>query len=120
MPNAPPSSTLTHPAPLEPSVANGDKALGMASITDFAPADQSHQSPSEYRKTICADGDSATLRAAAEDCERRVNALLARSPDTKTLAAVQEQVKIALGVIDEALDKYRQVDSLPPCGIGSD
>lgn len=79
----------------------------MASITDFIPSAASQPSKDGMQRTIPLDSGNTTLRAAAEDCERRVQALLARKPETKLLAAVQEQVKIATRVIDEALEKYR-------------
>ncbi|EGY16832.1 FAD synthase like protein [Verticillium longisporum] len=68
-----------------------------------------------------------TLQQAAEDCNRRVNALLALDPDSAAaksttttttttpphvLRAVQSRVRDALAVIDDALARYPSPDSL--------
>ncbi|EEY15156.1 predicted protein [Verticillium alfalfae VaMs.102] len=70
-----------------------------------------------------------TLQQAAEDCNRRVNALLALDPDSAAaksttttttttttpphvLRAVQSRVRDALAVIDDALVRYPSPDSL--------
>ncbi|CRK36101.1 hypothetical protein BN1708_016499, partial [Verticillium longisporum] len=66
-----------------------------------------------------------TLQQAAEDCNRRVSALLALDPDTAAakattttttpphvLRAVQSRVRDALAVIDDALARYPSPDSL--------
>ncbi|KAM0325880.1 hypothetical protein ACHAQA_007183 [Verticillium albo-atrum] len=48
-----------------------------------------------------------TLQQAAEDCNRRITALLARdSSSNPALGAVQAQVRAALTVIDDALARY--------------
>lgn len=54
-------------------------------------------------------------------CQRlaaRVNAFLQSEAPTPMLKAVQEQTRIALGVIDTALEKYRYA-TIRPRGIGS-
>jgi hypothetical protein len=86
-----------------------DTTAGMATTTTTAalagtePAQQ--HKPASGTENGDTTGDS-TLRAAALDCERRVQALLAREPNSKILAGTQRQVRIAMGVIDEALEKY--------------
>ena len=42
----------------------------------------------------------------------RVKEFLESEPETKLLKSVQEQTRVALGVIDEALERYRFV---PKC-----
>lgn len=48
-----------------------------------------------------------SLRQVCLELQDKVEAFLAQDVDTKILKGVQAQVKEAVGVIDEALEKYR-------------
>lgn len=48
-----------------------------------------------------------TLRQVCLELQDKVEAFLAEDVDTKLLRGLQAQVKEAVGVIDEALEKYR-------------
>lgn len=52
-----------------------------------------------------------SLRQVCLDLQDKVEAFLAEDVDTKILKSVQAQVKEAVGVIDEALERYRYVRS---------
>lgn len=54
-----------------------------------------------------------SLRQVCLDLQDKVEAFLAEDVDTKILKNVQAQVKEAVGVIDEALERYRYVRSRP-------
>ncbi|PSR76621.1 hypothetical protein BD289DRAFT_446446 [Coniella lustricola] len=53
-----------------------------------------------------AAGPSTSLRQVCLELRAKVDAFLAQDVETKRLKGVQAQVKEAMGVIDEALDKY--------------
>lgn len=78
------------------------------------PQGHQHQLPNGgvKQKTAgaeAADGPDATptLRQVCHELQDKVEAFLAEDVDTKLLKGVQAQVKEAVGVIDEALEKYR-------------
>lgn len=48
-----------------------------------------------------------SLRQVCLELQDKVETFLAEDVDSKTLKGVQAQVKEAVGVIDEALDRYR-------------
>lgn len=54
-----------------------------------------------------------TLRQVCLELQDKVEAFLAEDVDTKLLKGVQAQVKEAVGVIDEALERYRYVGAKP-------
>lgn len=54
-----------------------------------------------------------TLRQVCLELQDKVEAFLAEDVETKLLKGLQAQVKEAVGVIDEALDKYRYCLALP-------
>lgn len=56
---------------------------------------------------------SLSLRHVCLELQNKLDAFLAENVDTKLLKAVQAQVKEAVGVIDEALDKYRYAPRRP-------
>lgn len=58
--------------------------------------------------------NTTNLRHVCLDLQRKLEAFLAQDVDTKLLKAVQAQVKDALAVIDEALDKYRYAPAPAP------
>lgn len=54
-----------------------------------------------------ANTTSPSLRQVCLELQDKVEAFLAEDVDTKLLKSVQAQVKEAVGIIDEALEKYR-------------
>lgn len=65
---------------------------------------------------VTTDGSSTlspSLRHVCLELQNKLDAFLAENVDTKLLKAVQAQVKEAVGVIDEALDKYRYAPRRP-------
>lgn len=52
-----------------------------------------------------------TLRQVCLELQAKVDAFLAEDVDTKLLRGLQAQVKHAIGVIDEALERYRYAPS---------
>jgi FAD synthetase len=53
------------------------------------------------------NGHYASIRPLCLELAARVNAFLHSEAETPVLKAVQEQTRVALGVISEALDRYR-------------
>jgi FAD synthetase len=53
------------------------------------------------------NGHDASIRPLCLKLAARVNAFLNAEAETPVLKAVQEQTRVALGVISEALDRYR-------------
>lgn len=53
------------------------------------------------------NGHDASIRPVCMQLAARVNAFLDEDPETPALKAVQEQTRVALGVIHAALDRYR-------------
>lgn len=78
---------------------NGAAAAGCTANGDAAAAGVSTATPS--------------LRQVCLELRDKVEAFLAENVETKLLKGVQAQVKEAMGVIDEALEKYRCVLCLP-------
>lgn len=60
------------------------------------------------------DASSSSIQPVCAALAARVNAFLDTEAPTPILKAVQKQTRIALEVIDTALQKYRWVNSLPP------
>jgi hypothetical protein len=56
---------------------------------------------------------STTLREVCADLNARVTAFLAVPAEDETTAKTQEQTRIALGVIERALEEHRYVQYLP-------
>lgn len=82
-----------------PAAANGGvKADDAAASTTTAAA-------------TAAAANVPSLRQVCLDLQDKVEAFLAEDVDTKILKSVQAQVKEAVGVIDEALERYRYVRS---------
>lgn len=105
MPHAPLDSYIpATPPQTQIDAGMATTAAAAPALAGSEPAEAKHQHKTQLNGSDSAD--NATLRAAALDCERRVQALLAREPHTKILAGTQRQVRIATGVIDEALDRY--------------
>lgn len=67
------------------------------------PAAEPHADPS------AAAPPTTTLRQVCLELQDKVEAFLAEDVDTKLLKSVQAQVKEAVAVIDEALERYRYV-----------
>ncbi|KUI55919.1 hypothetical protein VP1G_03242 [Cytospora mali] len=63
--------------------------------------------PSDANRGVDAIDTSPTLRQVCLELQAKVDAFLAEDADTKLLRGLQAQVKEAVGVIDEALDRYR-------------
>lgn len=64
--------------------------------------------------TTTAAATVPSLRQVCLDLQDKVEAFLAEDVDTKILKSVQAQVKEAVGVIDEALERYRYVRKPEP------
>lgn len=60
---------------------------------------------------VAASAAAPSLRQVCLELQDKVEAFLAEDVDTKILKSVQAQVKEAVGVIDEALERYRYVRS---------
>ncbi|KAH6672774.1 hypothetical protein F5X68DRAFT_194218 [Plectosphaerella plurivora] len=88
---------------MTPTISDDTTTAGMATTTTTGTEPAQDKMPAEVSENGASD---ATLRAAALDCERRVQALLAREPTSKILAGTQRQVRIAMGVIEDALERY--------------
>lgn len=73
--------------------ADGGVTNGTASAVDATGASGPAAAPS--------------LRLVCLELQDKVEAFLAEDVDTKLLKSVQAQVKDAVGVIDEALERYR-------------
>jgi FAD synthetase len=67
-----------------------------------APEDSDEKAP-------VINGNDATIRPICTALAERVNAFLLSEAKTPLLKAVQDQTRIALGVIDTALQRYRYV-----------
>lgn len=65
--------------------------------------------PVEVHETRLANGGAASIRPLCEDIAAHVNAFLAEELESEVLRAVQAQTARALGVIGEALERYRCV-----------
>ncbi|KAM0276937.1 hypothetical protein ACHAQH_006222 [Verticillium albo-atrum] len=84
------------------SAATDDALVnGATSLPEPAPAPKMPPAASIHTSM-----HQRTLQQAAEDCNRRVTALLALPHSTPVLRAVQSQVRDALAVIDDALSRY--------------
>lgn len=66
-------------------------------------------SPVEVLEKKPATGGAASIRPVCEDIAARVNAFLDEELESEVLRAVQAQTRGALGVIGEALERYRYV-----------
>lgn len=106
------TSTLNPPPPVAQADTTPNRTMAH-SADDRAEAAPHVQEPRPLPATdmtgVQYKPDDDTLRLVAESCARKVEALLAREPETKLLRAVQQQVRIAMGVIEEAMGRYRYV-----------
>ncbi len=59
------------------------------------------------------NGHDASILPLCAELAARVNAFLETEAATPLLRAVQEQTRVALGVISTALDRYRYSNPLP-------
>lgn len=75
------------------AAANGGVTNGTASAADAGASDAA----------------APSLRQVCLELQDKVEAFLAEDVDTKLLKGVQAQVKEAVGVIDDALERYRYV-----------
>ncbi|KUI63776.1 putative FAD synthase [Cytospora mali] len=69
-------------------------------------AEANGTAPSDPSRGAAAIDTSPTLRQVCLELQAKVDAFLAEDADTKLLRGLQAQVKEAVGVIDEALDRY--------------
>jgi hypothetical protein len=98
------------------------KANGVTNKAPAAAAPQSQRGqlglPPKQGPSSTPPASTLTLLGIALDVQRKVNAFLSQEATTPLLRAVQAQVRISMGVIDEALEKYGCVPTmgvLPIC-----
>lgn len=91
-------------------LSNGSPAANGGVKADEAAASTS----SSTAATTTAAATVPSLRQVCLDLQDKVEAFLAEDVDTKILKSVQAQVKEAVGVIDEALERYRYVRKPEP------
>lgn len=106
-----------HAAMLHSQLPNGSPAAaasGGGVVKDPAPAAASAEANRDASALgAAAAATTPSLRQVCLELQDKVEAFLAEDVDSKLLKGVQAQVKEAVGVIDEALDRYRYAPPPP-------
>lgn len=93
------------------AAASGGVVKGPASAAASASA-EANTDASALGAAAAAAAATPSLRQVCLELQDKVEAFLAEDVDSKLLKGVQAQVKEAVGVIDEALDRYRYAPHL--------
>jgi hypothetical protein len=87
---------------------DGEQALGGA--RQAAPAPNGYPAKPE----LAADPGARSLRDVCLELRERVDAFLAEEPETSLLREVQARLRVSMGVVEEALQRYQCVPPPPP------
>jgi FAD synthetase len=87
----------------------GEHATTAAAAHQEKPVLNSHSA-----KPNCADPPPRSLHDVCHELRERVDAFLAEEPETPLLRNAQAQLRVSMGVVEEALGSYRCVFLSPP------